>query len=67
MDRASEQGLIVIDGSGPTYATPTVSILCYMFLFFFPKLVETYRQLTEMHLGFLSSGWGGILTYEKYV
>lgn len=23
MDRASEQGLIVIDGSGPTYATPT--------------------------------------------
>lgn len=24
MDQASEQGLIFIEGSGPTYATPTV-------------------------------------------
>lgn len=34
MDQASQQGIIYIDGSGPTYATPTVSeIWCFFYTF----------------------------------
>lgn len=30
MDRASQQGIILIEGSGPTYATATVSEFHYV-------------------------------------
>jgi len=31
MDQALEKGLIVVDGSGPTYATSTVSTMLKLF------------------------------------
>jgi hypothetical protein len=44
MDQASQQGIIFIDGSGPTYATATVSSTLSINLLFFLELVGIYRH-----------------------
>lgn len=45
MSQASEEGLIFIDGSGPTYATPTVSACseCFLFLCSFSVIMRFGR------------------------
>jgi hypothetical protein len=44
MDQAAQQGILFIDGSGPTYATATVSKITLCVPFFFLELVDFYRH-----------------------
>lgn len=53
MDQASEKGLILIDGSGPTYATATVRIHFLSWLFLMPVSImgwETNNLINFMVL-----------------
>lgn len=53
MSRASDEGLIFIEGTGPTYATQTVMIYAHSLLFFSPNAFLVGRLLSTVFCALL--------------